>query len=146
MWASRWLGSHPTAAIMAFSLALACTVREGYALMSAVGVTLPVSWIRCSNHWNTLASGWCRTRMLQHVFPHSSTSLTITATKDLEHVTVFVCTFHDHSITTDPCCVLCILCTPNALCICVTYNTAEKYVTLFDGDVYLKNQESQDML
>jgi hypothetical protein len=49
------------------------------------------------------------------------------------------CVLHDLYITTDPCCALCVLSTPsNMLCI-VMNNTAEKDVTLSDGDVYLKN-------
>jgi hypothetical protein len=51
--------------------------------------------------------------------------------------------FHDHSDTTDPSdpsYALRVLSIPNnAVCIIVTNNIPEEYVTPFDDDVYLKN-------
>jgi hypothetical protein len=51
-----------------------------------------------------------------------------------------MCIGHDYLNTADPCCALYVLrTTNNALWIFMTNNTAEKYVTPFDRDVYLKN-------
>jgi hypothetical protein len=53
---------------------------------------------------------------------------------------------HDHSIRTDTCCAMCVLSTPNcALCIVVTNNTAEKYITPFDGEESLEKETSRDI-
>jgi hypothetical protein len=51
------------------------------------------------------------------------------------------CVFHAHSITTDPCCVVCALraLLTMALRIVVTNNTAEKYIISSDGHVCLEN-------
>jgi hypothetical protein len=57
----------------------------------------------------------------------------------------FICILHDHSKTSDTT-VHCVIMstTNNALCIVMTNNTAKKYVTPSDDDVYLKNQASQN--
>jgi hypothetical protein len=56
---------------MAFSLAGVHTVHGRPVFMCAIGVTLPVSWQCCSNHWSTLALGWRQTR--QHsMYSHSA--------------------------------------------------------------------------
>jgi hypothetical protein len=51
----------------------------------------------------------------------------------------YVALFHDHSVATGPFCALCLEYSNNELCIVVTSNTAEEYITPFDNVVYLKN-------
>jgi hypothetical protein len=56
-------------------------------------------------------------------------------------VTIFnlwIC--HDHFITADPCCVLCLAYNNNALFILINNNDVQ-YVTTSDSGVYLKTKE-----
>jgi hypothetical protein len=61
----------------------------------------------------------------------------VTVSEGLMHVAEFVVyVFHDHSITTDPCCTLRVLSTSNNT---LSLTIAEKYSTRFDGDEYGEN-------
>lgn len=86
-----------------------------------------------------ISSWMTSTRIIQHIFQHSSTSFTFTSTESQEHTTVFIrCVFNNHSITTHPCCALVLSTINNAINITITNNTAENYATPFDGDMYLE--------
>jgi hypothetical protein len=65
--------------------------------------------------------------------------LQVPKVKNMSQYSLSVHSIEHHLNTTDPCCALFVSTIPNnVLCITVTYNTVEKYVT-FDVDVYFEN-------